>query len=121
LTIRVGIAIFRVRGQEKPLLSLSRGVAVHVGLLSLTQSDPTAKLKEEKPMKSLRTSGGWGVFLAIMLGLGSGGSEVRADALHGITDLGTLSGQSSSVATGINDNGQVVGISYNSSDGSFGG
>jgi uncharacterized membrane protein len=44
---------------------------------------------------------------------------VRADALYTITDLGTLSGQSSSVATSINNLGRVVGISYNSSDGSF--
>ena len=44
----------------------------------------------------------------------------RADAIYSITDLGTLSGQSSSVATSINDQGQVVGISYNAADGYFG-
>jgi uncharacterized membrane protein len=47
-------------------------------------------------------------------------SSVRADGIYSITDLGTLSGQSSSVATSINNQGQVVGISYNSSDGYFG-
>jgi len=69
-------------------------------------------------MESLRTCAKWSVVLAAMLGLA--GAEARADALYGITDLGTLSGQSSSVATSINNSGQVVGISYNSSDGSFG-
>ena len=43
-----------------------------------------------------------------------------ADAIYSITDLGTLSGQSSSVATSINNQGQVVGISYNAADGYFG-
>jgi len=72
-------------------------------------------------MKSRRaTVSGCGVLLTVMMGLGLGGTETRADALYGITDLGTLSGQPSSVATGINNNGQVVGISYNSSNGSFG-
>ncbi len=47
------------------------------------------------------------------------GRNARADALYTITNLGTLSGQSSSVATSINDQGQVVGISYNASDGTF--
>ena len=42
-----------------------------------------------------------------------------ADPIYTISDLGTLNGQSSSVATAINNQGQVVGISYNSSDGSF--
>jgi uncharacterized membrane protein len=50
---------------------------------------------------------------------GFAGSAARADALYTITDLGTLSGQSSSVATSINNQGQVVGISYNGSDGYF--
>jgi len=68
-------------------------------------------------MKSLRTCAKWSVFVAAMLSLA--GAQARADALYGITDLGTLSGQSSSVATSINNNGQVVGISYNSSDGYF--
>ena len=66
-------------------------------------------------MKSLRTCAKCGVFLVILAGLGLEGSEAGADPLYGITDLGTLSGQSSSVATSINNNGQVVGISYNSS------
>ena len=47
------------------------------------------------------------------------GSPAWADPLYTIANLGTLSGQSSSVATSINNSGQVVGISYNSSDGSF--
>jgi uncharacterized membrane protein len=55
----------------------------------------------------------------LVLITGFAGSAARADALYTITDLGTLSGQSSSVATSINNAGQVVGISYNSSDGSF--
>lgn len=46
-------------------------------------------------------------------------SPASADAIYTITDLGTLSGQSSSVATSINNLGQVVGISYDSSDGYF--
>ena len=46
-------------------------------------------------------------------------SPASADAIYTITDLGTLSGQSSSVATSINNLGQVVGISYNSADGYF--
>ena len=70
-------------------------------------------------MKSLRTCAKCGVLLVILVGLGLEGSEARADALYGITNLGTLFGQSSSVATSINNNGQVVGISYNSSDRSF--
>ena len=47
------------------------------------------------------------------------GPAAVADGLYTITDLGTLSGQSSSVATSINNQGQVVGISYDGSDGSF--
>jgi hypothetical protein len=82
-------------------------------------SEPTADLKEEKSMKSLRTCGSWGVFLTVVVSSGLGWSEARADALYSITNLGTLSGQSSSVATSINNSGQVVGISYNSSDGNF--
>ncbi len=46
-------------------------------------------------------------------------SLAHADGIYSITGLGTLSGQSSSVATSINNSGQVVGISYNSSDGYF--
>jgi uncharacterized membrane protein len=55
--------------------------------------------------------------LFVMAGLA--GPTARADGIYSITDLGTLSGQSSSVATSINNQGQVVGISYNSSDGYF--
>ena len=99
-------------GHGKRTLSPSRG-------LTQPRGKGTAELKEEKPMKLLRTFARWGVFLAIMVGLGLEGSAACADPLYGITDLGTLSGQSSSVATSINNNGQVVGISYNSSDGNF--
>src|ERR1039457_3017228 len=55
----------------------------------------------------------------LFLGAALAGSSARADGIFSIPDLGTLSGQSSSVATSINNQGQVVGISYNSSDGSF--
>jgi len=48
------------------------------------------------------------------------GPPAWADPLYTIANLGTLSGQSSSVATSINDRGQVVGVSYSSSDGFFG-
>jgi hypothetical protein len=58
----------------------------------------------------------WGTFL---LAAGSGARPELADPLYTITDLGTLPGQTSSVATWINSQGQVVGISYNSSDGYF--
>ena len=59
------------------------------------------------------------VFWTIALLAGFSGPAARADGIYSITDLGTLLGQSSSVATSINNQGQVVGISYNSSDGSF--
>ena len=54
---------------------------------------------------------------ALLAGLSQ--TSAKADPIYTITDLGTLSGQSSSVATSINNQGQVVGISYNSSDGYF--
>jgi len=56
---------------------------------------------------------------AIVLLVALAGTEALGDAIYSITDLGTLPGQTSSVATSINNQGQVVGISYNSSDGSF--
>ncbi len=59
------------------------------------------------------------LWAAIVLGMASAGGIARADGIYSITGLGTLSGQSSSVATSINNSGQVVGISYNSSDGYF--
>ena len=43
----------------------------------------------------------------------------KADPIYTITDLGTLPGTTMSVATAINNNGQVVGVSYNASDGMF--
>ena len=55
----------------------------------------------------------------LWLSVGPSPPSAHADPLYSITDLGTLSGQSSSVATSINNSGQVVGISYNSSDGYF--
>jgi len=60
----------------------------------------------------------WCGVLALLAGLAA--TEARADGIYSITDLGTLPGQTSSVATAINNQGQVVGISYNSSDGYFG-
>ena len=54
---------------------------------------------------------------ALLAGLSE--TRTKADPIYTITGLGTLSGQSSSVATSINNQGQVVGISYNSSDGYF--
>ena len=60
-------------------------------------------------------------FCLVMMVLAAGltGPQALADPIYSITDLGTLNGQTSSVATGINSQGQVVGISYNSSDGNF--
>ena len=60
----------------------------------------------------------WCGTLFLLVGLA--GSSAQADAIYSITDLGTLPGQTSSVATAINNQGQVVGISYNSADGYFG-
>lgn len=65
----------------------------------------------------------WGrrIFSLSLLALATcvGGRQANADPLYTITDLGTLPGMNSSVATAINNNGQVVGISYNSSDATF--
>jgi len=57
--------------------------------------------------------------LTLVAGLVLGGTTAYAEPIYSITDLGTLPGQTSSVATSINNQGQVVGISYNSSDGYF--
>ncbi|APW63743.1 hypothetical protein [Paludisphaera borealis] len=46
-------------------------------------------------------------------------SEARAVPMYTIRDLGTLPDKSNSVATSINNQGQVVGISYNDADGKF--
>jgi uncharacterized membrane protein len=43
--------------------------------------------------------------------------EARAVPLYTIQDLGTLPGKANSIATSINNQGQVVGISYNDADG----
>jgi uncharacterized membrane protein len=50
---------------------------------------------------------------------GLAGSAAQADPLYSITDLGTLPGKTSSVATAISNQGQVAGISYNGPDGYF--
>jgi probable HAF family extracellular repeat protein len=65
--------------------------------------------------RSCRSLAFWAAALVASLS----GPSAKADGLYTITDLGTLSGQSSSVATSINNQGQVVGISYNAADGSF--
>ncbi|MDR3620719.1 MAG: hypothetical protein P4L85_15310 [Paludisphaera borealis] len=44
-------------------------------------------------------------------------SEARAVPMYTIRDLGTLPDKASSIATSINNQGQVVGISYNDADG----
>jgi hypothetical protein len=68
---------------------------------------------------TIRTNAAWcGLLATVVVALAS--PEARPDAMYSITGLGTLNGQSSSVATGINSQGQVVGISYNASDGTFG-
>ncbi len=59
------------------------------------------------------------LWAVVVLALATSGRSASADGIYSITGLGTLSGQSSSVATSINNSGQVVGISYNSSDGNF--
>jgi probable HAF family extracellular repeat protein len=72
-------------------------------------------------MSTFRINGGRGVLLIAILGAAfvAAGADARADAMYTITGLGTLPGQSSSVAMGINNEGQVVGISYNSANGYF--
>ena len=42
-----------------------------------------------------------------------------ASPMYNIVDLGTLPGTTQSIATGINASGQVVGVSYSSSDGTY--
>jgi uncharacterized membrane protein len=49
-----------------------------------------------------------------------GGSRAKADPMYSIVGLGTLPGTTQSIATGINASGQVTGVSYNSSDGTWG-
>ena len=55
-----------------------------------------------------------------MLAAAVASPAAKADPIYTITDLGTLPGTTMSVATAINNNGQVVGVSYNASDGVFG-
>ena len=45
------------------------------------------------------------LWAAIVLGMASADGSARADGIYSITGLGTLSGQSSSVATSINNSG----------------
>jgi probable HAF family extracellular repeat protein len=59
---------------------------------------------------------------AVLFGLALAGSLpdiVRADALYTITGLGTLPGTTQSIATGINASGQITGVSYTSSNGTW--
>ncbi len=51
--------------------------------------------------------------------LGSAGQPASADPLYTITDLGTLPGTTQSIATGINASGQIAGVSYSSSNGTW--
>ncbi len=59
------------------------------------------------------------LWAVVVLSMVTAEPSARADGIYTITGLGTLPSQSSSVATSINNSGQVVGISYNSSDGAF--
>lgn len=59
------------------------------------------------------------VFALVSLVAAVGGPAAQADPLYTITDLGTLPGMNSSVATAINNKGQVVGISYNNADATY--
>ena len=47
------------------------------------------------------------------------GTPAWADPLYTITDLGTLPGTTQSLATGINASGQVTGVAYTSSNGTW--
>ncbi len=53
------------------------------------------------------------VILAFQAGI------VQADPMYTITGLGTLPGTTQSIATGINALGQITGVSYTSSDGTW--
>ena len=57
--------------------------------------------------------------LAMLTAAAGASPAAKADPIYTITDLGTLPGTTMSVATAINNNGQVVGVSYNASDGVF--
>jgi probable HAF family extracellular repeat protein len=57
------------------------------------------------------------LFSLALVGLQSG--VVRADPMYTITGLGTLPGTTQSIATGINASGQITGVSYTSSDGTW--
>ncbi len=56
------------------------------------------------------------VFAAATALVPSSASISRADGMYSIIDLGTLPGTTQSIATGLNNNGDVVGISYNQSN-----
>lgn len=51
--------------------------------------------------------------LAGLITLGTIGSAAAVESFYSITDLGTLPGSSTTIATGINDSGQVVGYLAN--------
>jgi probable HAF family extracellular repeat protein len=69
-------------------------------------------------MRSRRAREVFTVLLSLaFLGLSARGA--RADRMYSIQDLGTLPGTSQSIATGINASGQVTGISYSSTDGTW--
>ncbi|MDG3002597.1 hypothetical protein [Paludisphaera mucosa] len=64
----------------------------------------------------------WRLLLACSFGLTLAalmGPSAWASPKYAIRDLGTLPGTTSSAATAINDQGQVVGVSYNAEDGRF--
>lgn len=57
-----------------------------------------------------------GRVLAVFALSALGASSALAAPTYTITDLGTLSGTTKSIATGINEQGQVVGVAYNTND-----
>jgi uncharacterized membrane protein len=67
-------------------------------------------------MRHLR--GSLGILLGLAI-LGSLGRVASADPMYSITGLGTLPGTTQSIATGINASGQITGVSYTSSNGTW--
>lgn len=66
----------------------------------------------------LRKIGVAGTVLALVP-LGVAERHAVADPIYTITNLGTLPGTTQSIATGINASGQVTGVSYTTSDGTW--